>query len=122
MGCQVGETLLYGFEARFGSKKGKPGCPDVSRDEKGPLAHAEDHLEQIPGIQAQDGSAVGSDIPHPLETLVQPEGGSKVGEQDQIVNFSSLSTSFVDTADFAGEQEACRCLAREGNAALDGFL
>ena len=70
MGCQVVETLLYGFKARFGPEKGKPGCPDVGGDEEGPVAHAKDHFEQIPGIEAQDRPAVGSNIPHPLQAFV----------------------------------------------------
>ena len=119
---EIGEALFDQVKSGLGTEKGEPWCPDVSRDEEGPITHAQDDLEKVSGIQAQDGTAVGAEVADPAETVIEPVNRVEVGQEDQVVDFPRFPFPLVNAADLAGENEPGWCPAGRREAFFNPFL
>ena len=74
--------------------------------------------QQIPAIQPQNGAAVRMKVANRFQTERKALSRFQIGQQDQVVDFSRLSSPFVNGADFARNDEArgflCpECAAKE---------
>ena len=72
-GVNVGQAclkaLLQGIEAAAAPQYRKPGGPDMGRDHQGLGVGLQHQLQHLPGIQAQDGAAVGGDVAQAAQAL-----------------------------------------------------
>ena len=94
----------------------------MGRDEKGPFAYLEDDFKEVPGIKAQNGSAVRGYVSDSVQTFIKLIEGLKIGHQDQVVELSGLSVPFVNTANFSGEEESGRPATGLRNAFFNPFF
>ena len=103
---EVFETFLDPVKPGFGAKERKPGGPNMSRDQVGLGIGFQYDLEQIAGVQPQDGAAVGTDVADffqlDLECLHRFQGG----EEHHIVDLADFIEFLVDIADLAGQHKA----------------
>ena len=65
----------------------------------------QDDLQQVPGIQPQDGAAVGGDVAELSQLVLDLLYGLEVRGQDHMVNLAGLVALLVDGADLRGEHE-----------------
>ncbi len=95
-----------GVKPGTGPQRGKPGCPDVSRNEHGPPVRFQYDFQQIAAVHAQDGTTVGGDVGAPRgERPLERTRGLNAGKQDQVVYFADAVIPLVDGADLRGDQE-----------------
>ena len=110
MGRQVPEAVLDPVEAGIGPEQRKVGRPDMGGDEHRPGADIQGDFQQIPGVQPQDGPAVGMKVAH----LLQPQGQGlrllKAGEKNQAVHLAHPTVPFINRADFPRDHKADRDL------------
>ena len=102
---QILITLLQAIKAAFGAQDGKPGSPDMGRDDQGVGIGFQDHFEDMFGIQTEDGAAVGSHISQGPQASGELFGGFKGGQEHQGMHLPGQAVFFVDAADFAGDDE-----------------
>ena len=105
VGGKVVEAVLQAVETGLGAEQGEPRRPDMGRDEHGLGADIQRHLQQVAGVQAQDGTAVGMQVAHQLQPLRKAVGIVQRGHEDQVVDFAHLALTLVDGADLGLEQE-----------------
>ena len=105
VGGKVVEAVLQPVETGLGAEQGEPRRPDMGRDEHGLGADIQRHLQQVAGVQAQDGTAVGMQVAHQLQPLRKAVGIVQRGHEDQVVDFAHLALTLVDGADLGLEQE-----------------
>ena len=105
VGGKVVEAVLQPVETGLGAEQGEPRRPDMGRDEHGLGADIQRHLQQVAGVQAQDGTAVGVQVAHQLQPLREAVGIVQRGHEDQVVDFAHLALTLVDGADLGLEQE-----------------
>ena len=102
---QVSEALLDGVETRFGAEQGKPGGPDVGRDEK-PLGRlVEQDLEQVAAVEPEDGPAVRGDVAERGEFGVETAHRIEIRQVEQVVDLAHPAAALVDGADLGGEDK-----------------
>ncbi len=102
------EALLQGIEAALAAQNGKPGGPDVGRNHQGPGIDLQDQFQHEPGVQAQDGAAVGSHVAQAAQALGELLGRGQIGEHQEQVDLAHLAGLFINGAHFAGDHEAHR--------------
>ena len=105
-GGQFFETFGRIVKARFGAQRREPGGPDVGRDEHDLLAEVEAQIEQILGVEAEDGTAVRGDVADRVELALKFLCRGEIRQAHQVVHLAHPAGFFIDIADFPGEHEA----------------
>ena len=75
------------------------GRPDMGRNKDGLWAGLQRDLQQVPGIQAQNGSPVGMDVSDGLQLPRQDIGRLQGGQQDQAVDLPRSAVFLIDGTD-----------------------
>ena len=104
--AQILEALNQIVEARLGAQDREPGRPDVGRDQLGQGVGGQNQLQDVLGVQTQNGPAVRGQVAAGRQGRAEPLGRLKRGHQDDDVDFAHPLVLFVNTGDFAAEQEA----------------
>ena len=120
VGRQIIETLLHRIKARLGAEDGKPGCPDVGRDEIALRIGLQHNFQQITRIQPQDRAAIRANVTDAFQPCLQPFQRGKGGHKDQVVDFANGVVFLVDVADLTTQQKAHRPLTGGWHLGLDG--
>ena len=94
----------------------------MGRDQKSVMAGFQNQLQKIPGVQAQNGPAVGSDVAQALQFVGKGVGRREIREKHQIVVFAGLVVFFVDVADFRFQDEPGVSGAGRRNLLFQGRL
>ena len=105
---QVAEAFLHGVKAGEGAEQGEVGRPDVGGNEFRAGAGLQRQLQQVPAVQSQDGPAVGADVADGLQPGRELVRRLQRGQEDQVVDLSSLAVALVDAADLPGDDEPGR--------------
>ena len=104
--AQILEALNQIVEARLGAQDREPGRPDVGRDQLGQGVGGQNQLQDVLGVQTQNGPAVRGQVAAGRQGRAEPLGRLKRGHQDDDVDFAHPLVLFVNTGDFSAEQEA----------------
>ncbi|WP_197535610.1 hypothetical protein [Pararhodospirillum photometricum] len=102
---QIAIAGLKRVKARLGTQGGKPGGPDMGGDQQAVVVCGQGDLEQVAGVEPQDGPAIGGDVAHPAQGPRQAVGGVQVGQQDQVMDLPGFAVFLVDGRYFRREQE-----------------
>jgi len=79
--------------------------PDMSGDKHGAGTGFQCDFEQIPAVQAQDGTAVGMQVPDLLQPLGKAFRLLESGKQEQVVYLADPAVLFVNRADLPRDDE-----------------
>ena len=109
---EVGVALVDGVEPGLRAERGEPRRPDVGRHEIRTGVRLQRDLQQMPGVQTEDGPAVGPDVADGRQLVGDAAGRLEVRRVEQVMNFAGLVALFVDGRDFHRQQEARRPLTR----------
>jgi hypothetical protein len=104
--AQVAETVFDPVETGLGSEEGKPGRPDVGRDDVGQRVCLQDHFKEIASVETKDRATVRGQISDLSQAGIEPLRGFEAGHEDQVVDFADLAPPFIDGADLRAEREA----------------
>ena len=102
---QVTVALVNRVKARLVPQGREPGGPDMGGDEDIVFVGLQDDLQQVPGIQPQDGAAVRGDIAELSQPVLDLLHRLEVRGQDHMVNLAGLVALLVDGADLRGEHK-----------------
>ena len=80
----------------------------MGRDHQGLGVDLQDQVQHEPGVQAQDGAAVGSHVAQAAQALGELLGGRQVGEHQEQVDLAHLAGLLINGAHFAGDHEVDR--------------
>ncbi len=123
MGGKVAEAFLDGVKTGFGAEQGKPWGPDVGRHEKAVRHFFKLDLQQVAGIETEDGAAVGLDVADGGEPAVDPLRAREIRGKEDVVDLAHPIMPLVDGADFRGEEKADRDrLGGDAGQGRGGFL
>ena len=71
-------------------------------DKQRPFVGIQKHGQEIAGVQAQNGPAVGADIAGPFKGGLKRGGGLKIRQDDEVMYLPRPAFPFVNRADFTG--------------------
>ena len=105
---EVAVAVRYPVESSPGSQGREPGRPDVGGDEAGHRVGLEGDLQQVPGVQSQDGPSVRLDIADGAQAGLQGFGGFESGRQDDVVHLPHAAEPLVDVRNLDRQHETNR--------------
>jgi hypothetical protein len=91
----------------------------VRRDQKRIGRRFQGDFEQVARIQAEDGPAVGFDVPDAGQARGDARGGLEIGRIEQVVHLAHPIAALVDAADLDRQEEAHRGAGRRMHALVD---
>ena len=94
----------------------------MGRDDQRGRIDLQDQLQDVFGVQPQNGAAVGGDVAQPTQALGKLLAGRQRGQQHQGMDFAGLTVFLVDAADLAGNDEADGGLVPMSHRFLGGGL
>ena len=102
---EVPVALVDRVEARLRSERGEPRGPDMGRYEVGPGVRFEGDLEEVPGVEAEDGPPVRVDVADPGEARGDPVHRFEVRGVDEVMDLPGLLELLVDGGDLHRQHE-----------------
>ncbi len=103
--AQVAKAGLQAVKAGKGPEHREMGGPDVGRDEDGLRTGLQGDLQQVPGVQPQDGPPVRADVADGLQLPGEEVGGLQGGQQDHAVDLPGPAVLFIDGADLSRDHK-----------------
>ena len=103
---QVFEAFFYGIKAGIGAEKRKVRCPDMSRNKDRLRAGVQCDLQQITGVEPQDGTAVGMQVADTLQRGSQPIGGIYRRQQYHVMHLAHAVVLFIYTGYLSRNEKA----------------
>lgn len=100
---EVPVGLVDGVEPGLGAQHREPRRPDVGRHQV--TAGFEGDLQQVAGVEPEDGPPVGGEVADPPEAAGELLRGGEVRQVAQMVDLAGVLAVLVDGGDLAGEHE-----------------
>jgi len=103
--AQIAETVLDTVEPGLGSEQGEPRRPDMGWNNISQRVRFQNHLQQVARVQAQDGTAIRSEVAHLAKTGVEFLCRVQPRHEHQVVHFTDLPPPLVDGADLRTQEK-----------------
>ncbi|MBI9085829.1 MAG: hypothetical protein JEZ11_19680 [Desulfobacterales bacterium] len=108
MGRKIFKTRFDGIEAGFGSQHGKPGGPDVGWNQKISRIGLQEQFQQVPGIESQNGPAIGYNIAYLPQFFTESFRRFQVRCENKIMIFPGPPFFFINIADLGAQYKTDR--------------
>ena len=105
---QVGVAVPDRVEAGLGAEHGEPWRPDVRGDQEAAGTGRQGDLQQVPGIEAEDGPPVGGQVADLGQRLRDAVGGFEARRVQEMVHLTGPLIAAVDRGDLDREEETDR--------------
>ena len=102
---KIAKAFFDRIKTRLGSKQGKPRRPDMSRHQEPFRCLFQQDFQQIPGIEPEDGTAVGGNVADGGQGRIHLLSRSKIRDIQQIMHLADLAAALIDRADLGTEHK-----------------